>query len=833
MVITTPFPNEALSLSISKLCGVKTQFIDDPKIASIRKNAEQLAGSYHQLRIVRKRAYTLQSDDGTDIALLNNQASKALLDLDRKNLVRYNAYVSAFEWASKTQSFAALGRSACLDVDIYFYGSHCDGDSVGKVLSNTGLFLQQPDYLDSSIPYDNPHELKFPSIDVSTSPLDVPMLLSTPITSLPMDMANAMLGNLDHQGDLVSLDMDKTIVKTELKPHQREALDFIAHRESARVPDRFSLFKKSADSRNQQYHSYEHTIIGTRKPRKPLEDFGGIIADEMGLGKTLTMIAAIARTLGRARTFVEEASCNGEVRRATKRTGATLVVCPAVLLMDGWLEEVSRHVSPGFLKCTKYHGTSKPTDTDILESDIVLTTYATLIADSSRNGVLQSIHWFRIVIDEAHSIRHQNTKQFRAVVALASKHRWCLTGTPIQNVLNDLGALVRFLRVPQLDAASNFYTYVAGPIEKRQAAALPRLRNLLRSICLRRTKDLVELPEPAMRIQRIQLTEEERTTYCRVGEDHRLAIDQAINTGNITEASSGLFRAILRLRIFCSSGHYNNEPQQSSSSKDEGLSLLEQEDQAVCAFCSCEVMSVGDLDSTGSGVLLSCSHLFCRDCVTAEYQLSRNRIRCVTCGIISKVPARGQESDEQPVMPGSYNSKLEALAQDVMLHRSEKCIIFSSWKKTIQVAASCLSVHGIQICMVDGSMPLPERRKQLLRFQSNPSIPALLMTLGTGAVGLNLTIASRVHILEPQWNPSIEKQAIGRVIRLGQEKQVTAIRYIADETVEQHIQTRQEKKLYLAQLGWDSSNESEEDKLQKVKVSCFPPLIPTRSNYER
>jgi len=82
-------------------------------------------------------------------------------------------------------------------------------------------------------------------------------------------------------------------------------------------------------------------------------------------------------------------------------------------------------------------------------------------------------------------------------------------------------------------------------------------------------------------------------------------------------------------------------------------------------------------------------------------------------------------------------------------------------------------------------MTLPERRSMILDFQQDPTIPALLMTLGTGAVGLNLTVANRVHILEPQWNPSIEKQAIGRVMRLGQEKSVTVVRYVVEHTVEQ------------------------------------------------
>lgn len=82
-------------------------------------------------------------------------------------------------------------------------------------------------------------------------------------------------------------------------------------------------------------------------------------------------------------------------------------------------------------------------------------------------------------------------------------------------------------------------------------------------------------------------------------------------------------------------------------------------------------------------------------------------------------------------------------------------------------------------------MSLPERRTRIQRFQQDPAIPALLMTFGTGAVGLNLTVANRVHILEPQWNPAVEMQAIGRILRLGQEKNVTIVRYIVEHTVEQ------------------------------------------------
>ncbi|KAB2568930.1 DNA repair protein rad8 [Lasiodiplodia theobromae] len=113
-------------------------------------------------------------------------------------------------------------------------------------------------------------------------------------------------------------------------------------------------------------------------------------------------------------------------------------------------------------------------------------------------------------------------------------------------------------------------------------------------------------------------------------------------------------------------------------------------------------------------------------------------------------------------------------------------------------------------------MTLTERQTALERFRKDSNVNVLLMTLGTGAVGLNLTVATRIHILEPQWNPLQESQAIGRAIRLGQKKQVTVVRYIARNSVETYIQCRQSKKLYLARLGWDAEDETEEAKLKKL-----------------
>jgi SWI/SNF-related matrix-associated actin-dependent regulator of chromatin subfamily A3 len=111
--------------------------------------------------------------------------------------------------------------------------------------------------------------------------------------------------------------------------------------------------------------------------------------------------------------------------------------------------------------------------------------------------------------------------------------------------------------------------------------------------------------------------------------------------------------------------------------------------------------------------------------------------------------------------------------------------------------------RGIVYSRIDGTVGASERSRIIDDFQHNPETAVLLMTIGTGAVGygrfasvptefheanvprLNLTAANRVHLLEPQWNPFVEEQAIGRALRLGQTRAVTVVRYVMQNTVEQ------------------------------------------------
>ncbi|KAF2210119.1 hypothetical protein CERZMDRAFT_6258, partial [Cercospora zeae-maydis SCOH1-5] len=125
------------------------------------------------------------------------------------------------------------------------------------------------------------------------------------------------------------------------------------------------------------------------------------------------------------------------------------------------------------------------------------------------------------------------------------------------------------------------------------------------------------------------------------------------------------------------------------------------------------------------------------------------------------------------------------------------------WRKTIDIAADLCSKSGVRAVVVHGKTPHAERTSILEQFAEDPTISALLMTIGTGGLGA----ASRVHLLEPQWNPFVEDQAIGRMVRLGQDKPVTVIRYIVKDSVERQIQGYQRRKMALAASGFGHGND--------------------------
>lgn len=238
-------------------------------------------------------------------------------------------------------------------------------------------------------------------------------------------------------------------------------------------------------------------------------------------------------------------------------------------------------------------------------------------------------------------IRHQSTNQFRAIVSLCAERRWCLTGTPIQNRLEDFGSLVKFLHITPFNSNANFRKHITEPLITGHRDCDQNLRRLLGSICLRRTNNLLELADTISETVILDLSVEEEALYSRIIEDSKRAIDDSISSKSVVKAYNGVFQAILRLRLLCNHGTIHQNLNQIPFSglavdSDRTLSLLQEGSEGICALCSCEVVLSDKIKSASVNSLPTCSHLLCSACLpqneydSTEYQ-QRCRVQCPIC----------------------------------------------------------------------------------------------------------------------------------------------------------------------------------------------------------
>jgi len=207
---------------------------------------------------------------------------------------------------------------------------------------------------------------------------------------------------------------------------------------------------------------------------------GGVLADDMGLGKTL------------------QAMCAFE--------GPTLVVCPTSVVFN-WQAELARF-RPG-LKISLYHGAARALDAT---ADVTLTSYALLRLDAK---ALSARTWNAVVLDEAQAIKNPDSQTARAAYALPASFRLALTGTPVENRLEELWSLMHFTNRGLLGGRSDFADRYARPIAEGRAGAAAALRQRVRPFLLRRLKQDVapELPPRTDAVLRVELGDSERAVY--------------------------------------------------------------------------------------------------------------------------------------------------------------------------------------------------------------------------------------------------------------------------------------------------------------------------------
>ena len=362
----------------------------------------------------------------------------------------------------------------------------------------------------------------------------------------------------------------------------------------------------------------------------------------------------------------------------------------AYLLCDQPLKRLAdrsySHLSPRHLRVLKHHGSTKATTAEqLLDCDIVLSTYATLATELRVGSALPyQVTWFRLVLDEgksapipflhslaacatrlirserwftytsaAHYIRHDHTRQFQAAASLSAKFRWCLTGTPIHNSLADLGSLISFLR-----RKKEFHKHVAKPIEENKGGdPVKNLRLILQSLCLRRTKELINLPEPKEIIYDVHLSLDEKSLYDMVKERAKYQIEDAISSARGPGAEKAVMQMVMCLRRICNHGTMDRSILDSVGD-DETSESGGMTEARYCSDCKCEIMDAGRLTSEAKRLL----------CIDCYYEWE------------SKAPKRGKQKRSPPssTTPAEFNShlnlsghstKVSLLVQDVDQHK--------------------------------------------------------------------------------------------------------------------------------------------------------------------
>jgi SNF2 family DNA or RNA helicase len=131
---------------------------------------------------------------------------------------------------------------------------------------------------------------------------------------------------------------------------------------------------------------------------------------------------------------------------------------------------------------------------------------------------------------------------------------------------------------------------------------------------------------------------------------------------------------------------------------------------------------------------------------------------------------------------------------------SVKTVVFSQWTSMLDKIEDALEAAGIRYDRLDGTMKRDDRSRAMDALKHDPGCEVLLVSLKAGGVGLNLTAAQRVYLMDPYWNPAVENQAVDRIHRLGQTRPVTTVKLIIENSIEDRLLEVQKKKTALANM---------------------------------
>ena len=445
---------------------------------------------------------------------------------------------------------------------------------------------------------------------------------------------------------------------------------------------------------------------------------GGILADDMGLGKTVQALALLAHA-------IEEHRAAAPV----EPFAPFLVVAPTSVIAN-WAAEATRFLPEAkVVTITETTAGKTPLAERIAGAHLVLTSYTLLRMDEDAyTGYARTLGrtvddstgehsapegWGALLLDEAQFVKNTGTRAWSIARAMPARTKIAMTGTPIENNLMELWALLAIVADGLFPSARAFRDLYARPAESGEdpahaAATAARLRRRIRPLMLRRTKELVAVELPAKNDTRVNLP---------LAPGHRRIYDT----------------------------HLQRERQ-------KVLGLLE------------------DMDKNRFTIFQSLTLL---------------RRLALDAALI-----------DPEAYAGVSSVKRDYLVQQLpgLLEKGHRVLVFSQFTGYLKSISVRLAEEGIGHLYLDGST---RNRAEVIEAFTSGQEPVFLISLKAGGFGLNLTEADHVFIMDPWWNPAAEQQAVDRIHRIGQDKEVHVYRLVAEGTIEEKVMQLKESKAAL------------------------------------
>ena len=420
--------------------------------------------------------------------------------------------------------------------------------------------------------------------------------------------------------------------------------------------------------------------------------FGGCLADDMGLGKTIQTLALLQK-------HKEDTEEGG-----SKST--SLIIMPTSLIYN-WLNEAKKFTPK--LKLMVHTGTMRYKSPEVFGNyDVIVTTYGISRIDID---LLKSFFFDYIILDESQNIKNPSSKSYQCVRQLKSRFKLILSGTPVENSVNDLWTQMSFINPGLLGTQQYFQNEFVTPIEKKKDEDKARkLQAMIKPFVLRRTKEQVatELPPKTETLFYCQMSEEQSSVYEKVKSEYRNELLKSLEDGTYAKTQIQVLQGLIKLRQIA------NHPAM----------------------------------------------------IDSEY-----------------------EGDS-----GKFENVVHTLAN--VLDGGHKVLIFSQFVKQLTIYREYFNTQNIPYAYLDGTT---QNRGDIVKhFQEDEKTRVFLISIKAGGVGLNLTEADYVFILDPWWNPAVEQQAIDRTHRIGQTKNVFIYKFITKDSVEEKILALQQRKLSLS-----------------------------------